>query len=590
MSDFIIGIDLGTTNCALSFVDLREEEASIEPFEIEQLVAAGESLARLTLPSFLLLPTETEVPSKGMSLPWSDKMASCVGIFARERGAEIPHRLVSSAKSWLSNQQIDRNEAILPWRGEDDDFESGESISPVDASAKYLQHLSAAWMHSMETPMEDQEIYITVPASFDASARQATAEAADKAGFTNVTLMEEPQAAFYSWLEQSDDAWRKTLQPGDVALVCDIGGGTSDFSLITAENDGQGNLGLERIAVGEHLLLGGDNMDLMLSYVVKAKLGEKAKKLSSSQERALVQNCRHAKETLFNNPKKIKVPITILGSGSKLIGGTIKSDVTQEDLEKLTLGFFPPCKLSDSPKRKNQTGLREVGLPYASDPAITKHLASFLSKHEKLPNKVLFNGGVMSSPSLQEHLLGVLKSWAPTIDVLSGTQLDLAVAQGAAYYGLVKQGNGIRIKGGTARSYYVGIESSMPAIPGFEPPLKAMCVAPFGMEEGTHEDLPDEELGFVVGEPTTFRFFSSTHRQEDSVGEVVDPSEADLLEMAPVETHLKPSKDAKNGEMVPVYLASHVTEVGTLELFGYHKNGNAKWKLEYSIREEEANP
>ena len=590
MSDFIIGIDLGTTNCALSFVDLREDDPSIEPFEIEQLVAAGESLARLTMPSFLLLPTESEVPANAMALPWSKKMTSVVGIYARDRGAEIPHRLVSSAKSWLSNQQIDRNESILPWRGQDEDFEIGESISPVDASAKYLRHLASAWMHSMETSMADQEIYITVPASFDASARQATAEAAEKAGFTNVTLMEEPQAAFYSWLEQSDDEWRKTLQPGDVALVCDIGGGTSDFSLITAENDGQGNLGLERIAVGDHLLLGGDNMDLTLSYIVKAKIGDKAKNLSSSQERALVQNCRHAKETLFNNPKKSKVPITILGSGSKLIGGTIKSEVTQEDLDALTLGFFPKCKLNDAPKQKRQTGLREVGLPYASDPSITKHLASFLAKHDKLPNKVLFNGGVMSSPSLQEHLLGVLKSWAPSIEVLSGTQLDLAVAQGAAYYGLVKQGNGIRIKGGTARSYYVGIESSMPAIPGFEPPLKAMCVAPFGMEEGAHEDLPDEELGFVVGEPTTFRFFSSTHRQLDSVGEVVDPSEAELIEMAPVETHLKPSKDAKDGDMVPVYLASHVTEVGTLELFGYHKNGNAKWKLEYSIREEEANP
>ena len=581
MSSFTVGIDLGTTNCAVAYTESGRE--TITSFLVPQLVGAGEVSEQPTLPSFLLLPGESDVAKAGLALPWRPDNSFATGVFARERGAEIPHRVVASAKSWLSHPGIDRESPVLPWR--DEDSPGGEQVSPVEASTRYLQHIRDAWNHTMPAKLEDQQILLTVPASFDAQARELTVKAANAAGLRNLVLLEEPQAAFYSWLQHSGANWREQLSSGDIALVCDIGGGTSDFSLISVSDDGAGNLALDRIAVGDHILLGGDNMDIALAYCVEAKLG---KKISSSQKRSLTHTCRRAKENLLSDPTLTSVPVSILGSGSKLIGGTLRSEVTQEDIKKIVLaGFLPETPITDKPKRPKTVVLQQIGLPYAYDAAISRHLASFLAEHQVKPNVVLFNGGVTKGVVFQERITALLDSWlGHKTRVLSGTNADLAVAHGAAYYGLVRSGKGIRIRGGTARSYYIGVESSAPAIPGFEPPLKALCVAPFGMEEGATENVPGPELGFLVGEPTTFRFFASSTRKLDRVGSIVDVDDESMTELTQVETNLEARGDNSQGHVVPVSLTSTVTEVGTLELWGTSRKSSEKWRLEYSVRDD----
>ncbi len=592
---YIVGIDLGTTNCALSYVDLEADEGQIHTLAIPQVVGAGEVEEKPGLPSFTLMPSEHELSRDAIALPWDGSPDAVVGALARERGSDLPHRLVSSAKSWLCYSGVDRKASILPWRGpQDTDVgEDAGRISPVEASARYLRHLKQAWRHQMgeDHPLEDQDVFLTVPASFDAVARELTSEAAKQAGLGHATLLEEPQAAFYSWLANLADGWRDKLEIGDVVLVCDIGGGTTDFSLIEATDDGEGNLVLERIAVGDHILLGGDNMDLALAHRVGQRLEGEGKKLKPMQHRALVHACRRGKEDLLTEGGPDSVPISILGAGSKLIGGTIRTELSRDDVETVLMdGFFPDVGADASPQKRRAVGLRELGLPYASDPAITRHLAGFLSKHGRSPTAILWNGGVMKGDALRQRVARVLAAWhgGKPLRSLDATDLDLAVAHGAAYYGLVRRGRGIRIRGGTARAYYIGVESAAPAIPGFEPPLVGICVAPFGMEEGSSAELPDEELGLVIGETAVFRFFASSTRQSDAAGQVVELSgetEDDLVEIDPVETELEPVAAHGSGDLVPVSLSSNVTEVGTLELWCHARDGSGRWKLEYSVRE-----
>jgi molecular chaperone DnaK (HSP70) len=580
-----IGIDLGTTNSALAVAD----DGPARALPITQVVGPGDVAERPTLPSFLLLPTEHEVPGAHLALPWSGPLRYAVGTFARERGAELPHRLVSSAKSWLCNPSIDRTAQVLPFRGAqrelDAEMTGGERVSPVNASARYLAHLRAAWDDANpDEPAESQDVLLTVPASFDAAARELTVVAAREAGFEKVTLLEEPQAAFYAYLAARGDAWRKDLAPGDVVLVCDIGGGTTDFSLIEVADEG-GALALERIAVGDHILLGGDNMDLALSAIVTRDLG---KQLDPMQARALVHACRRAKETLLGDGAPDKVPVSILGRGSKLIGGTLRADVTREAAEAMLVdGFFPVVGADAKAAQRKTAGLREMGLPYAHDPGITRHLAEFLGRFGRMPTAVLFNGGVMKADKLRARVVELLRTWCKRdVKVLAGADLDLAVALGAAHYGQVRHGKGVRIRGGTARAYYIGIESAMPAIPGFAPPVRALCVAPQGLEEGSTVELPDDELGLIVGEMTTFRFFAAATRKDDSAGALIDADTDGLGELAPVEKQVE-DPDRKPGEMVPVRLEAHVTELGTLELWCVARDGHGRWKLEYSVRERE---
>ena len=600
MSRFVVGIDLGTTNCALAYADTSEATADApaptRTFPVPQVVGINDVAERPVLPSFLYLAGSKEFPAGGIDLPWKSPPQRVVGTFAREHGAKVPGRLVSSAKSWLSHPGVDRRGAILPWTAVAD----VEKVSPVEGSTAYLAHLRDAWnarIAGKTAPdrLEHQEVFLTVPASFDAAARELTVEAARAAGLEHVTLLEEPQAAFYAWLATQGERWRKKVKVGDILLVCDVGGGTTDFTLIAVSDQG-GELVLTRQAVGEHILLGGDNMDLALAHTVAATLPGGMEALDASQRVALGYACRTAKETLFAEPKKASVPVSILGRGSKVIGGALKTELTRETLTRVLLdGFLPSCSPTDLPARGRRVGLTEIGLPYAADPAMTRHLARFLGQQAGsmhtgsawiAPSAVLFNGGVFKAGELRKRVSDVLSGWAgAVVPALEACDLDLAVALGAAYYGQVRRGKGVRIRGGAPRSYYVGIESSVPAVPGVPPPLKAVCVVPMGMEEGTETDVPGPEFGLVVGAPTEFRFLGSTTRRDDPVGTVLDRWAPDeLVEFAPVAATLG-AEEGHPDETVPVRLHSNLNEVGTLELSCNSTRDQRHWKLEFNVRE-----
>ena len=612
MARYSIGIDLGTTNSAVSYFELdrttaRGREQSM--LAVPQVTALGTVEPKPLLPSFLYLPNAQEFPLGALGLPWAQQQGNLVvGEFARAHGAKVPARLISSAKSWLSHAGVDRQSAILPWQAPED----VTRISPVEASRHYLAHLRAAWDHQFpDTPFVEQELVLTVPASFDAAARDLTLAAAQQAGLPTITLLEEPQAAFYAWTEQMGERFRQHVRAGDVILVVDVGGGTSDFSLI-AVTDREGEVELTRIAVGDHILLGGDNMDLALAYTVNQRLAADGKKLDAWQFNALTFACRHAKEAMFSDAKLARAPLVVPGRGSSLIGGMIKAELTREELTRvLTDGFFPKVTVTELPKTARSTGLTQMALPYAQDAGVTRHLAAFLTRQAKAlaathaapvpitgqafvhPTAVLFNGGVFRSELLKERVLEVLNQWLAAdggkpIAELPGAELDLAVARGAAYYGWARHGHGLRIRGGTGRAYYVGVETAMPAVPGIEPPVRALCVAPFGMEEGTKADIPPQEFGLVVGEPTRFRFFTSSVRRDDTVGLMVeDPVDNDEFEeVAPIESTL-PVDAGDEGRLVPVNLQAAVTEIGTLELRCLEKGGPGRWKLELNVRMKE---
>jgi molecular chaperone DnaK (HSP70) len=600
MSRYVVGIDLGTTNSALAYADTREATpeapAPIRSLAIPQVVGVNDVGERPVLPSFLYLPAAKEFPAGSTELPWKSPADRVVGTLARDHGAKVPGRLISSAKSWLSHPGVDRRAPLLPWSAAEDVART----SPVEASTAYLAHLRDAWNHliagkAVADRLEHQDVLLTVPASFDAAARELTVEAARAAGLEQVTLLEEPQAAFYAWLAAQGDLWRKKVKVGDILLVCDVGGGTTDFTLIAVSDQG-GDLVLTRLAVGEHILLGGDNMDLALAHAVAATLPNGIEGLDIGQRVALGHACRNAKETLFSQPQKATAPVAILGRGSKVIGGALKAELTRAMLDQVLLdGFLPRSAATDQPARGRRVGLTEIGLPYAADPAITRHLARFLSQQagslhtgdpQVKPSAVLFNGGVFKASELRGRVAEVLSGWAGRpVPPLESSDLDLAVALGAAYYGQVRRGKGVRIRGGVPRSYYVGIETSAPAVPGVAPPIKALCVVPMGMEEGAEADVPGPDFGLVVGEPAVFRFLGSTTRRDDPPGNVLDRwAPEELQELAPMETALA-ADDGAAGEVVPVRLHSHVTEVGTLELWCNSTRDDRRWKLEFNVRE-----
>ena len=608
MSDprFAIGIDLGTTHSALSYVELAGsdgEKTRHGVLGVPQLTAPGTVEELPLLPSFLYLPHPDELAAGELALPWAgDGQPAVTGEMARSRGATTPIRLVSSAKSWLCHPGVDRRAAILPH----DAPEEVSRVSPLEASTRYLKHLRAAWDNAHpDAPFTQQAVTVTIPASFDPAARELTAEAARAAGYENVTLLEEPQSALYSWIQNSDGRWRKEVKPGDIILVVDVGGGTSDFSLIAIlERDGK--LEPHRVAVGDHILLGGDNMDLALAHLVARKLAANGTQLDAWQMRALTYGCRAAKENLLANAQAETWPIVVPSRGSKLIGGSIRTELTRAEVTIfITDGFFPQVQASARPAVRARAGLTQLGLPYAQDAAITRHLAAFLARqagataelegfavdpaHTFLhPSAVLFNGGVFKSELLANRVLETINGWLSTegaapARMLGGADLDLAVARGAAYYSYVRRGAGVRIRGGTARSYYVAVESSMPAIPGMEPPIQALCVAPFGMEEGSELELPGQEFGLVVGEPVHFRFFGSSVRRQDQIGAVLDfwgPDE--LVELNEIQATLSP-EGRSIGEVAQVRLHAYASESGTLELLAVAQDGQ-RWKVEFDVR------
>jgi molecular chaperone DnaK (HSP70) len=588
---YVVGIDLGTTNSVVASVRLdggNEREAR----RVE---------SRPALPSILFLASGHEGGSGSYDLPWAKGRHEAVGEFARRQSADAPMRTVAAAKSWLGHSRVDRRQPILPWGAPGD----VPKVSPVEASRKYLEHLAAAWNAAHpEAPLADQKVVLTVPASFDASARELTREAALAAGLPkDFLLLEEPQAALYAWLADSGENWRRQLREGDTLLVCDIGGGTTDFTLIGVASEG-GELVLNRLAVGNHLLVGGDNMDLSLAYLTQTAFSQKGVEVDAWQSVALWHACRAAKETLLSIEGPKKYPVSVLGKGRKVVGGTISVELDREQTAAALLdGFFPVCELSAKPVRSRVSGFREIGLPFETDVAITRHLAYFLTQHASGEGQggpvrlthVLFNGGVLKAGALRKRLLEVLGSWFKDSakkgagpKVLEGNlDLDFAVARGAAHYGAVKHsGRGMRIRGGTARSYYIGVETAGLAIPGAPRPLRAICAAPFGMEEGSEVAVPGAEIGLVVGEPARFRFFSSAIRKQDQPGDVLNRwTDEELTETDSLEATLSAAEGAEDG-VVPVSLLSRVTELGVLELWGVSAVSGERWKLEFSVRED----
>ena len=611
---YILGIDLGTTNSAMAYVDNAEPEWRVRDFSIPQLVAPATIEARETLPSFHYESASSEFAEGALKLQWDqEEPKTTVGFFARDHGAAVPGRLVVSAKSWLCHPGVDRTSPILPWHASAD----VRQLSPVEASARYLLHLRRAWEFKFpEHPMARQDVVLTVPASFDEVARELTVEAAISAGLPNVVLVEEPQAAFYAWLHDQKESWEPQVQPGQKILVCDIGGGTCDFTLIRVRHAEGGKIHFHRIAVGEHLILGGDNLDLALAHHVERKIAGDGK-LEPRRWGSLVRLCRAAKEALLGPNPPGRWTVSIPGGGSRLIGGATQVELSAEEVRSVLVdGFLPRVALDEKPAIR-RSGFQEFGLPYAPDAAITKYLAAFLTAHRHggegvgstgvspvsstpeskhgqdahatmsdpaRPDVVLFNGGFFESPVLTQRLLEVLSDWFSepgkakwSPKVLPNSRLDLAVARGAAYYGMVRRGHGQRISGGSAQTYYIGVSQE-----GNDRP-SAVCLLPAGLEEGQGVDLSDRPFNLLIRRPVEFPLLVSSVRTTDLAGQIVPIDPLQMASLPPIRTVLHSGRKSTADE-VAVTLHARRTEIGTLELWCAEANGDRTWRLQFDVR------
>lgn len=591
---FVVGIDLGTTNSAVAFLDTTHAQPRVQDFPIQQFVAPGEVERRAVLPSFHYQPGPTEFTAQAMQTPWEPALQRAtqecrlnqatpdyiVGYFAREHGAAVPGRLIVSAKSWLSHSGVDRNAPLLPWHG----AEGVTRLSPVEASRRYLAHMRAVWDAAHpDHPLSQQEVILTVPASFDEVARELTVEAARGAGMMRVTLLEEPQAAFYAWINAQGDAWETRVKAGQKILVCDVGGGTSDFTLINVEPAEGGRVRFHRVAVGEHLILGGDNLDLALAHHIERKLKGNGK-LDPKHWAPLVRQCRALKEILLGENPPDKLTVSLAGGGSKLIGGATQLEVTRDEVNQLLVeGFLPRIPLDARPAAR-RSGFTEFGLPYAADPAITKYLAAFLLAHRgegnPRPDVVLFNGGLFESPVLRKRMVDAISSWFSTDSswrpiILENDRLDLAVARGAAYYGMVRRGMGVRISGGLARAYYIGVETSERA--------RAICLLPAGIEEGQEVSMADRKFELLIRQPVEFPLYVSSTRTTDKAGQIIDVDSEQLTPLPPIRTVLQ---SGRKGEAASVNVTLHarLTEIGTLEMWCAESTGDRTWKLAFDVR------
>jgi len=605
---YSVGIDLGTTNCVISYVDLTSDILSLvhEVFPIAQLCDAGSVEDRFQFPSFLFSPHEEAFQAESLQVPGiveAQAPAWIYGEWARELGVKTPSRLVSSVKSWLGQHHVDPHSAFLPLEASDDT----PKISPVAVCTLYLRYLFSAWNHRFpDALIHQQDVVVTIPASFDPAARELTVKAIQEAGIQQVVLLEEPQAAVYSWILKNGENWRKHLKVGDVLLVVDVGGGTTDLSLLAVSEE-MGAVTLQRLAVGDHLLLGGDNMDLALAIRLQKKLAKEGHTLQAWQILGLAQACRLAKEKLLSDQTLQPLPIVVPSRGSKLMGGSIKTDLSIEEVrETLVEGFFPMVAITDAPKQGIRAALAKVALNYTQDAAVTRHLAAFLRKHREAlpgslsqsdasfiaPSVVLLNGGVFKSQVFADRVMESVNHWLleaglPEARLLAGSDLDFAVGRGAAYFGFVRQqGRGVRIRGGVASSYYLGIESSLPAVPGFEPPISALCIAPFGLEEGAVVSLPHQVFALTVGEPVHFRFFGSKTRRSDEAGLLLESPESDTLEELPMIELVLKDDEAKMGDRVNVYLKATISEIGTIDVDALSVSRPEKtWKVSFDVRD-----
>jgi hypothetical protein len=606
---YIIGIDLGTTNSAVAYIDTRKYPTggpdSVQVFRLPQLVGEGEITNRQGLPSFLYLASGPELPPGSLDLPWARGRDLAVGEFARLQGSKVHGRLISSAKSWLCHEGVDRRAPILPWG----DVRDVARRSPVEASALYLSHMKDAWNHEMAgdsaaNAFEKQELVITVPASFDEVARELTLEAAEKAGLGDITLLEEPQAAFYSWIARHETEWDRLAGPGTVVLVCDIGGGTTDFTLISVKESENGPVP-ERIAVGEHLLLGGDNMDLALARLVESRMmGSDEKRLDSRHWHILTSLCRRAKERFLGTHGPETIPIALPGRGRGVVAGVLSSALEREDVEKTIVnGFFPLTGPDELPVRSTSMGIQEFGLPFDPDPVIPHHLAAFLKNHRSKdpaakeqsgapclqPTAILFNGGVFTPESVRKRVLEILSTWFPKAGekpweplVLDNKVPAIAVAWGAAYYGLVRRGRGVRIVGGSPRAYYVKVQPRDGAEqePGT---ISAVCVIPRGMEAGEDVEIETPVFKVLTNQPVSFSLYSSHVRTGDQLGDIAGLSEDEVSRLPLLKTVLRFGKKGVVRK-IPVYLCARLTEIGTLEVACHARETDHRWKLPFNIR------
>ena len=597
---FVVGIDLGTTNCAVAYADLqggKDSGTDIRLFKIPQLTGPGEVSRLAVLPSFLYLPGDYDLSAEAVQLPWSVSAADSdlprvVGAFARDHGAKIPSRLVSSAKSWLCHPHVDRRARILPWGSA-----GGVSgISPVQATAAYLAHIRAAWNsfrgEDEDQYLEHQLIVLTVPASFDEVARELTVEAAAAAGLNAVTLLEEPIAAFYSWLIRNENRWNRFISPDELILVCDVGGGTTDFTLISLR-EAAGSPRFERIAVGDHLILGGDNMDLALARSIEMRLGKNAM-LTGDRWKTLCHQCRQAKEMLLDN-KTASRKITIMGEGSRLISGTLSADLDIAGVESILVdGFFPLLDPDPNPPaHASRKGITEFGLPYEPEPAITRHLGWFLSRHQadvshspqmtfRAPDCILFNGGALKPQVIQERIRQAIRHWFGQDDpslprVLNNPDPDLAVALGAAYYGLVKTGRGVRVGSGSARSYYIGVATPTAGAD------QAVCLVERGLDEGSRIQLEDRDFQVLTNQPVSFDLYSSSFRSGDRCGQLVTVDDS-LTRLPSIQTVIQYGKKAEQIR-IPVAIEAGYTEIGTLALGCHSRISDHRWKLQFQLRD-----
>jgi len=595
-SRFVVGIDLGTTNSALCYVDTQQGNGRVETFLIPQLIAPGEIDQRETLPSFHYQAAANEFSSRALDMPWDAVEAgTAVGVFAREQGKLVPGRVIESAKSWLCHPGVDRTSGLLPWHGGPE----VPRLSPVEVSAAYLGHLRSAWNHVRPNdPLELQDVVLTLPASFDEVARELTVTAARQAGLPKVILIEEPQAAFYAWISANPESWQTQVSAGQNILVCDIGGGTSDFTLIRVRSHPGDQVQFHRVAVGEHLILGGDNLDLALAHYLERKLCGDGK-LEPRQWGSLLRTCRHAKETLLDAQAPESYSLALPGSGSKLIGGGLQVSLSREEARQLVLdGFFPEVALQDHPRRKS-SGFQEFGLPYAADPAVSRHLAYFLENHcqaglelgeagSTRPDVVLFNGGVFVSPLIQQRVLTLIQRWFHAGDpqwtpvVLKNDRHDLAVAHGAAYYGMVRRGVGVRIAAGLPRTYYMGVGTALPTDTA-DQPVHALCLMPAGAEPGTEIHLAEHTLQLTISTPVEFPLFHSSLRLTDQPGTISPIEREQLTPLPPIRTVLRSRKE-KQATEIAVQLHARLTELGTLQVWCSEVDGSRTWQLQFDIR------
>jgi molecular chaperone DnaK (HSP70) len=606
-SRYIIGIDLGTTNSTLSYLDTEgSEDNIIQTFAIPQLVDEGVVKNINALPSFLYLPGEYETSGEAADLPWNKNIPYIAGEFARSQGARVPANLVSSAKSWLCHNRVDREGPILPW-GRDS---AEKKISPVEASACYLRHMQEAWNFVMaggdkSNRLENQQIVITIPASFDESARELTAEAAKKAGIEDFTMLEEPQAAFYAWISSHKDNWQELTGQGGLILVFDVGGGTTDFTLISIHIK-EGKPSFQRVAVGDHIMLGGDNMDLTLARNMERAMTGSSGKFDFHQWLSAAHQCRVAKEKLLGHTQKAIVPISVLGKGRSVIGDALKAELKSEEIRDTIIdGFFKETETGEELDKKRATGLQELGLPFESDTAIMKHLSSFLRRHAVnkdlsqvtdsksglnivRPDILLFNGGVFKSPAIRDHAASIIRKWfsdgAWSLNILENDEFDQAVSIGAAYYGLVLRGKGERISGGTGKAYYIGVEASRGQIETeFKNPVTLVCLVPRGVEEGEEIHLSQPEFQVMINSPVSFSLYSSSYRAGDKTGDIIISDKDEFIELPPVRTVLQYGK--KTGSVkIPVSLGIRMNEFGTMDVWCESKKTTHRWKLAFQLR------